>query len=282
MSEDQGFVGDMDIASLLVNKERCLMRAPLTDAVRSPSGVASLGMLITMVDVGASDPALAACRPDWTATQDLSMHGASWITEGPILVDNQLVRVGKKLIVVRADVYDGRGVEDFDAIEAAIDAGEVPLAARSLVTFARLPGAAARDADDYNPANWVGDIRHRPWDRPPAGTMYERMGLRVLDAAGGRVELDRTPYVANSIGTINGGAQAVMIETAAEAMRPGLAASDMQLHFLSQVKAGPAQSRGRVVREAGDHSVVDIDLVDAGNGDQLLTMATVTLRRPPS
>jgi acyl-coenzyme A thioesterase PaaI-like protein len=112
--------------------------------------------------------------------------------------------------------------------------------------------------------------------------MYERMGLRVLDAAGGRVELDRTPYVANSIGTINGGAQAVMIETAAEAMRPGLAASDMQLHFLSQVKAGPAQSRGRVVREAGDHSVVDIDLVDAGNGDQLLTMATVTLRRPPS
>ena len=56
------------------------------------------------------------------------------------------------------------------------------------------------------------------------------------------VELERTPYVANNLGTINGGAQAVLIEAAAEAMRPGLVAADMAIHYLSQVRTGPART----------------------------------------
>ena len=47
------------------------------------------------------------------------------------------------------------------------------------------------------------------------------MGLRTVDGLPGELELALTPYVVNSIGTINGGAQAVMIEAAAEALRPG-------------------------------------------------------------
>jgi hypothetical protein len=34
-----------------------------------------------------------------------------------------------------------------------------------------------------------------------------------------------------------------------------------------------------VVRDAGDHSVVDVELVDAGTGDTVLALTTVTLRR---
>jgi acyl-coenzyme A thioesterase PaaI-like protein len=111
--------------------------------------------------------------------------------------------------------------------------------------------------------------------------MYERMGLVFVDAEAGRVEQPRTAYVANSIGTINGGAQAVVIQAAAEAMCPGRAAVDMELHYLSQVKAGPARTVAKVLREVEDHSVVDVRLLDAGNDDQLLTIATVTLRGRP-
>ena len=71
----RSFVADMDVASRFVTPRRCLMRAPLTDAVASSAGTAPVGMLMTLVDVGASDPALAACLPDWTVTQDLSVHG---------------------------------------------------------------------------------------------------------------------------------------------------------------------------------------------------------------
>jgi uncharacterized protein (TIGR00369 family) len=278
----------MDYAWLLVSKERCLMRAPLTDAVRSPAGCASIGMVMTLVDIGASSPALVACRPDWTATQDLSVYGAGWLAEGPILIDSQIVRVGKKMIVLTADVYDTHGMEDFNTLEAAIDQakrgdvqGGLTLAANGLITFARLPGSAASGVDDYEPAGWVGEIRHRVSDHSAEGTLYERLGLRVVDSQTGQVELDLTKNVANSIGTINGGAQATLIEVAAEGMRPGLVATDMQIHYLSQVRAGPARSSAQVLRDAADHSVVSVELVDVGNGNQLLTRATVTLVSPP-
>ena len=103
-----------------------------------------------------------------------------------------------------------------------------------------------------------------------------------MDAPAGVAELDRTPYVANSVGTINGGAQAVLIEVAAESVHPGFVATDMQLHYLSQVRVGPARTVTTVLRTAPDHAVVSVDLVDAGHDDQLLALATVTLQRPPS
>lgn len=284
---ERNLVGDIDVASKLVSTERSLVRAPRTPVTSSAAGSAAVGVLATLVDVGASDPALASST-DWTATQNLSIHATGWLTGGPVVVDNRLVRLGTKAIVVAADVYDGRGIEDFDALEAAIDAAraraerpEVHLGARGLVTFARLPRSAASDVDDYDPAAWVGEIRYRQSAQPVAGTLRDEMGLRVLDATTGELELERTPYVANSIGTINGGAQAMMIEAAAEAMRPGQVATDLQIHYLSQVKVGPARSRGSVSRDGADHAVATVELVDAGHGDQLLALATVTLQHPP-
>jgi acyl-coenzyme A thioesterase PaaI-like protein len=280
-------MSDVDLVSTLVTTRRSLSRALLTDALRTPSGEVSLGLVVTLVDVGASDPALATCRPDWTATHDLSLYGAGWITEGPIVVDSQLVRVGKKMMIVESTVYDGHGIDDLESLRDAIDSGTgsessaVSLAGSGLVTFVRLPGSAASGVDTYDPASWVGKVRHRQPDGPPVGTMYERMGLTVLDAAGGVAELALTPYVSNSIGTINGGAQAVLIEAAAEAMRPGLVARDVQIHYLTQVKAGPARTIGTVLRDGPDHSVVRVAMVDAGNDDRLLSLATVTVQAPP-
>ena len=285
---DPHLVSDMGAATKLVTTERCLVRAPLTPAVSSFAGSASVGMLMTLVDVGASDPALAACRPDWTATKDLSLHATGWLTDGPVWVDNHLVRLGKKMITVAAEIYDGHGIEDFDELQTSIDGtrtgGGTPqptLAARSLLTFARVPGSAVTDMDHHNPAEWVGDVRERASYVVPEGTMYERMGMVVVDADRGVLELERRRYVINSLGSINGGALAVLIESAAEAMRPDLVATDMQIHYLSQVKSGPARTSGSVSRDGEDHSVITIEVVDAGHHDQLLTAATVTLQRPP-
>jgi acyl-coenzyme A thioesterase PaaI-like protein len=291
LPSEEHVVRDLDLASKMVFLDRCLVRAPLTPAVSSAAGAARLGVLVALVDVGGSDPALAACRPDWTATQDLSIHATGWLTDGPVVVDSRLVRVGSRTVVVAADVYDGHGIEDFDVLQATIDeptaalpGTRLTLAARSLLTFARLPGTAASGVgvDDHDPSGWVGQVRRHTSGQTVEGDLYERMGLRVVDAAAGVLELDRTPYVANSIGTINGGAQAMLLEAAAEAMRPDLVATDAQIHFLSQVKVGPARTIGAVSRDAADHSVVTVELVDAGNADKLLALATVTLQRPPA
>jgi acyl-coenzyme A thioesterase PaaI-like protein len=281
---DRHFVTDMDATVLLATETRCVLRAPLTAAVRSPAGSAALGTLVTLADVGASDPAMVACRPDWTATQDLMLHGARPITEGPIVVDSQLVRVGKKVVVVAVSAYDGHGVDDLDVLRSAIDdltafrEGAVTLGASGLVTFVRLPRAAAPGRDDYDPAQWVGETRSGRAGTPATGTLHERMGLRTVDGSTGELELGLTPYVVNSIGTVNGGAQAVMVDAAAEALRPEMVATDVHIHFLSQVRTGPIRSLGTVLRDATDHTVVMVRLIDTGNENALLTLATVTLQ----
>jgi acyl-coenzyme A thioesterase PaaI-like protein len=95
------------------------------------------------------------------------------------------------------------------------------------------------------------------------------------------VQVDLRPYVTNSIGTINGGVLAIMIERAAEAMRPGHVATDLQIHYLAQIRTGPARTRGSLSRDEGGHSVATVEVVDHGAGDALLTSATVTLQEPP-
>ena len=132
------------------------------------------------------------------------------------------------------------------------------------------------------PSFVVGEVKRHSFRSMDERPIRERMGLETVDGARGLLELDRTPYITNSIGTINGGSQSVMIEAAAEAMCPEMVATDLAIHFLSQLKVGPARSYGTVSRLEDDHAVVAIELVDHGADDQVLTLATVTLQRPPA
>jgi acyl-coenzyme A thioesterase PaaI-like protein len=275
---ERNFAADLDLAITLVAKDRALLRAPLTPAVTSAAGSARLGVLVTLADIAASDPALASCLPDWTATQDLNLHAALPLVDGPVVVDARLLRLGRKVVVVSVDVFDGHGVEDLRQLQAAIDGHErSALAARGLVVFARLPGTAAHGVDDHDPNQWLGQVRHHQHGEPIADA-YDEMGFEVLDSVAGIVQLERTPYVANSIGTINGGAQAMLAEVAAEAVLPHLVATDVQLHYLAQMRAGPARTTATVMRATAGHAVVDVSIVDAGDGGRLLTLATVTLQ----
>jgi acyl-coenzyme A thioesterase PaaI-like protein len=296
-SRGDSFGVHLDIATLLVSPERCLARAPVTDAVRSSAGAAALSLLVMMVDVAGSYPALVTGRPDWTATQDLSVQ-AGWITEGPVVLDMRLVRVGGRTITVAGTLHDGHGVDDLHRVAAGLDdvaaaspdrptggapAASLAPAGAALVTFRRLPGSAAHDVDFFTPHEWIGEVRQNLPERPARpGTLRERVGLRAVDAAAGVVEVDNSPYVANSIGTISGPVQGLAIEAAAEALRPGLVATDVQLHFLSQVRAGPARTRATVVRDAADHSVVTVELLDVGADERVAARAAVTLQRPPA
>jgi acyl-coenzyme A thioesterase PaaI-like protein len=272
--QDRNFTQDLNSTTLLVAPDRCLLQAPLD--TRAPGGAVSLGVLITLADLAASDPVLVAWAPDWAATQDISLHGAACLTEGPILMDCRLVRAGKRSAVVSVAVYDGHGKVDLDRFEAALDGHhqELSLGALGMVTFVRLPRTAASDVVGYDPLQWLNRPCHRH-DEPDGRTMYERM--EMTDRGGGFLEQPRTPYVSNAIGTVLGGVQAVLSQAAAESLRPGMAAADIQMHFLDQVKAGPVKTDTTVVRDTDEHAVVNVRLVDAGNQDKLLTLATVTL-----
>lgn len=280
----KNFFFDLHLASKLVDAERCLMVAPLTDEIRSNAQSCRLGVLATMVDVAGSDPVLAAWHPDWTATQDLSVQAAGQLTEGPIVVDTRLLRRGNNVIFVTADIYDGHGVTDLDELHTLIDQHDADKSrltwvGKSTLTFNRIPRTGVPGLESYDPNRWVGSVRTRSSNQHNPDMLNDRIGLVIRDRSGGVVEVANSPYVSTSIGTINGGVQAIALETAAEIMRPGMTATDIQIHYLSQLKVGPSRTRSNIIRDARGHSVVQVELQDAGANNRLIATATVTLQR---
>lgn len=183
-----------------------------------------------------------------------------------MVVESSLVRAGSNTVIVGSDVRDGAGSQ----------------VATSLIAFARIPRSASASSGDFDPASLVGEKRRMAPTHPPAPIpLLDRVGLKVVDAAAGTVEIPKGDYVINSFGTINGGVLGVLFQAAAEAAVPHMAATDLQIHYLRQARHGPARTVLTVLREAADHAVCAVDAVDAGDNDRLLSRATVTLQPPP-
>ena len=274
-------IRDLDLWTIHPSAERSVCVGPLTDAVRNAAGAAALGYLTAVADVSAAVVALIAGEPEWTATADLALHAAAPITAGPVVVESRLVRAGSNIVVVAVDAFDGMGRGHEDLLDTTVDTPQLRCGARSIITFARIPRRASAAAGKFDPTANLGQWRHMGPDDPDdaAIPLLDRIGLRVVDAPAGVVEIDQTPYVANSFGTINGGVLGMVFQGAAEAAHPGLVAVDAQIHYLAQSKVGPARTSLTRIRTTADHAVCSLDLVDTGNDDRLLSHAVLTLVR---
>jgi acyl-coenzyme A thioesterase PaaI-like protein len=267
---------DLALKTYACSSDRAICAAELTDANRNNSGAAALGFVTAVLDSIAAGIALVASAPDWNATADLSFHQAAPITVGPVVAEARLVRADEKFVIIGAEVFDGSGQigDDLLKTSALVRAGE------STMTFARVPSHASAVAGTFEPGSHVGQWRSMAPEQLPTEPLLERIGLRVVDAGEGIVELDQTPYVANSLGAINGGVLGMVFQGAAEAAHPGMDATDIQMHYLSQNKVGPARTSMTRLRSTRDHAVCAIEVVDAGNGDRQLCQASVTLTQP--
>lgn len=263
---ERHFLRDLDIETDYLAADRLIATAPVDELVRNEAGAAGLGFIAAVVDVSAANVALIASHPTWTATADLSITATGWLRAGPMAVESHLVRAGSNSVVVASDVRDGHGAR----------------VATSLIAFARIPRSASASAGHFDPATLVGQRRRMEPTHPPAPIpLLDRIGLKVIDAAAGIVEIPKGDYVINSFGTINGGVLGALFQAAAEAAVPGMVATDLQIHYLHQARHGPARTVLSVLRQTADHAVCAVDAVDAGDDDRLLSRATVALQRPP-
>jgi acyl-coenzyme A thioesterase PaaI-like protein len=274
---ERNSISDLDITTEQLSAARARSLSPITDAVRDPADAAGLGYLVALVDVNAAMVALCAAHPDWTATADLMLHEAAPLVHGPTILESSLTRAGSRLIVVGIDIYDGDGVSDLDELADPIRQRRV---ATGLVTFARVGAETSAASGVLDPLGGIGQRRRmEPVDGPPTEPLLERIGLTVIDAEHGVVELASTPYVQNSRGRINGGVLGMVFQGAAEVACPGFAGSDLHIHYLAGARTGPVRTSTVVVRETEDHVVCRIQAVDAGNDDKVMALATVTLQR---
>jgi acyl-coenzyme A thioesterase PaaI-like protein len=269
---DEHVIRDLRLETFKAKVDHTWVWAPVQHHLRDDDGSLRLGAIGAMIDAAGALVALPAADPDWIATADLAYRTIAPLTHGPAICSAALVRAGATIIVVGVEVFDGRGSDD--AVDAA------PVGAGTM-TFSRIPASASALTLDRT-ANLGRRVRNA---LPGSGfdvPLHERLGLRVIDRAGGAVEIDKSDYVRNSFGTINGGTICMVFEAAAQhaAQAAGgvpYVARDLHVHYLSQTRTGPARTSARVLRHDDRHAVCDLSLVDAGNGDQLLALASVTL-----
>jgi acyl-coenzyme A thioesterase PaaI-like protein len=237
---------------------------PAVREIHGRDGAVGAGALGVAVDVIGGNLALCAVQPDWCVTSTLDLHLLRPLTRD-FEVRGAPLRAGRTNVVLEVEVGDG-------------DEAAGPAAIASM-TFTRIPRRPETIPYREPEEERYGFGDEGSWLTAP---FLEQLGCRVLDAASGVVEIAVGDYVRNSVGALQGGAVVALVDAAAEAvasvrMEADVATRDLQVHFLALGRVGPIRSRARWLAGDARNARLRVELVDAGQDDRLVSVATVRL-----
>ena len=246
--------------------EQTAVRVPVARELQGPGGAVRAGVLGIALDVFGGNLAVEAAAPDWALTAHLELHVLRPLREGVITVTGHPLRAGKTSLVADARI---------DAGEAADREGAAPCAAGRL-TFTRVPARggepprARRGGTLYQFADGAQKL---------ALPFHEAIGLCVRDAASGALELALSPYVVNSVGSLQGGLVMALVDAAAEyagraRLAREVATTDLSVHFLALGRKGPFRTRAALLRHDAGAALFSVELHDAGEEDRLCAVAS--------
>jgi uncharacterized protein (TIGR00369 family) len=229
------------------------------------AGSARAGVIATLVDAAGGDCAVRTAAPHWVATSDLVLHVTRPVRAGPVHATPLVLRRTRTTVVIEVTLADAAGA-----------------AGLATMTFAVLPA--------QGPVQRMGageDAPRTEFARPGSGLaepLPQRLGVRRLDAAQGRLELPLAPYVGNSLGALQGGVTAILVDLAAEAaaarsLGGACRVSELALNYLALARAGPVESRASLLRRDAGAALLRVELRDAGAGDRLVAVATARAER---
>jgi len=232
---------------------------PVVPEICNDEGVARAGVLATLVDVIGGAPPAAAAHPNWIATADLTLHTVAGAPPGTTVeARGRTLRAGRTTVVLEVELFD-------DAQR------ELGLATMS---FSVLP---RRDANpDILEVATPGPTTMAAPESGLTGPIADMLDVRVLDAAGGVIELPVTDWARNSMGALQGGMVALVADLAAEqalcasAGRP-VTVADLHLVYLGFGRVGPIRTRVQLLSPA----TARVEIIDAGAEDRRMTIASV-------
>lgn len=231
------------------------------DHLRGPQGNVRVGALLTIADtVGGMCSGLAAL-PRWVVSTNLMLRTVPARHRGPFDVHGRALRIGRTSVVTEVEIRERDGdravVADGVLTSAVLEPeGGPPAFPRPLVLVA--PPA---DGDDS------------------VLPLLEFFGVRAVDETS--VALDITDRLRNPWGILHGGATAVLVDAAAtQAVAERAIVTDVVLHFLRPGRIGPAFARTTSLGRRPDGHVVRVEIVDAGAGDRVMSVAVCTVAEP--
>jgi uncharacterized protein (TIGR00369 family) len=137
-----------------------------------------------------------------------------------------------------------------------------------------------------NVAGSIGVDERLRYANLPDTHFIHRADMRVAapdEGTDAAVELDVTDDLSNGMGGLQGGMVATLVDCASGlAVRDAVGTSvpystqDLAVHYLAALRTGPARAVARVRHRGKRTIIVQVDVVDAGNGDNLCAVATVS------
>lgn len=215
-------------------------------------------VVAAVVDIVGSLFTREAAGTDIVSTTDLSIRMPRRGPPADLLTHGRVLRQGRTGVTTAVELFAGEQLWAY---------GET--------TFVRQPRAADSGISPADLALPLRFARH-PLSRP----LEDEVGVEIVDAARGEVELVLRPPVLNREATLQGALVALLVERAAEAIAESRLGqpqrvTELDLRYLSTAKVGPVRSRAAFIGEAED-GMLRVELRDTGHEDRLT--ATALLR----
>lgn len=250
-----------------------VVRAPVVPELLGPGGALRAGVLGVALDVFGGNLAVEAAAPDWALTAQLELHVLRGVTQGMLAVTGRTLRAGRTNLVAEAWI----GAEPDGGAAAAASSHAGPTAAAfGRLTFTRVP---SRGGEPPRPRRGGLHYHFAESRERLAVSFHQAIGLRVLDADAGVVEIALVPYVHNSVGALQGGLVVALADAAAEQAGGALlgrqvATTDISVHYLALGREGPIRTRATLLRRDADSALFSIEQRDAGQEERISAVAT--------
>lgn len=254
------------------------IRLPIVPAIFDAAGRPRVGVAAVIADMIAGQTAIREVAPSWIATSNLGLQVGDLPSEGTLVGHPKVLRKGATTIVIEVRLQH---------LESRRDVG------LSTLGFAILPRRNEMQAELHRSRASGEDTVYAPAGAGFAKPLYEAIGLRFdsagvgesADESGSRrdscwAEVDLDPYLQNTLGALQGGVVAILVEAAAERRATSglggpVRTRGVELQYLKLGRKGPIRARARELARTGSGMIVRVEMVDRGDADALLTVATV-------
>lgn len=251
------------------------IRLPIVPAILDATGRVRVGIAAVIVDMIAGQTAIREVSPAWIATSNLALQVGELPGAGVLMGRPRVLRKGATTIVIEV------------ALSEAESGRWVGL---STLGFAILPRRSEMQSELARSRETGVDSVYAP-----AGGGFEKPLLEAMQIAfdardPGCAEVPLLPYLQNTLGALQGGVVATLVEATAErfaaaALGGAVRVRGIELHYLKLGRRGPIRARAEALTRTPAGMVVRVALDDRGQGSECLTVASVWVERadaPPN
>jgi acyl-coenzyme A thioesterase PaaI-like protein len=250
------------------------IRLPIVPAIADATGRPRVGVVAVIADMIAGQTAIREVSPAWIATSNLALQVGDLPTGGTLVGHPKVLRKGATTIVIEVRI-------EHAASDGPPSARPVGL---STLGFSILPRRNALQAELHRSRTSGEDTVYAPAGHGFAKPLLETIGARFDATDAGSAEVDLDPYLQNTLGALQGGVVAILVEAAAErlaavALGSAVRVRGLELQYLKLGRKGPIRARARELARTAAGLIVRVELDDRGDGEALLTVATVWIDR---